>query len=146
MSSMKIPLFAALLLAPLHSAALSQSRQAACYRYDSDSAALSGRVIRRVYPGRPNYESVKAGDEPDTVFVLQLLKPLCTAASPDHDAHTVREVQLYFSRDDAAAIRTLCGKSATFHGTLTGAVWGWHHLPVLFHVRLPRRRSAAHAV
>ena len=144
---MSISLVALLLLPPTFAAASAPSPGLACYRYDSDSAALSGRVVRRVYAGRPNYESVKTGDRPDTVFVLQLEKPVCTLATSNFQARAmVREVQLYFSSDDESAIRNLRGKAATLHGTLTGAVWGWHHLPVLLHVRMPRSRSGAHAV
>ena len=117
---------------------------ASCYRYDADSVALAGRVERRVYPGRPNYESTKRGDEPDTVFVLRLARPLCVATSSDHEGHRgIREVQLYYSAEDAAAIRALRGKSTLMKGTLLAAAWGWHHLPVLLHVRLPRIRASS---
>jgi len=55
--------------------------QRACYRYERDSVEARGQVVRRVSPGRPKYEDVKRGDEPDTVYVLQLVSPLCTLAS-----------------------------------------------------------------
>lgn len=53
----------------------------ACYAYDRDTLSLTGVVIRRVYPGRPNYESVEAGDAPDTVYVLRIPKAVCLEAS-----------------------------------------------------------------
>ena len=122
-------------------------RAAPCYRYDSDSVVLKGHVVRRVYPGRPNYESVKAGDEPDTVFVLQLDRPLCTTATEIHEARkNVREVQLYFSKADAPAVRALRGRPAVLRGTLEGAVWGWHHLAVLLHLHMPPVRVGPRAV
>jgi hypothetical protein len=41
----------------------------------------------------------------------------------------------------------LVGKPVTIRGTLEGWAFGWHHLPVLLHVRLPRASSIrAHAV
>jgi hypothetical protein len=97
---MSVSLLALLLLPPAFTAASPPSPRLACYRYDSDSAALSGHVVRRVYAGRPNYQSVQAGDQADTVFVLQLEKPLCTVATSDFPARAaVREVQVYFSGD-----------------------------------------------
>jgi hypothetical protein len=120
---------------------------AVCYRYESDSLTLTGNVVRKVFPGRPNYESVKAGDAPDTVYVLQLARPLCTASTKEFDGKpAVREVQLYFAKEDASTISDMRGKSASLRGTLTGAVWGWHHLPVLFQVRVPKPRPVSDAV
>jgi hypothetical protein len=126
------------ILALLAHADTAEAQAARCLRYDRDTVALSGRVERRIYPGRPNYESIRDGDQPDTVYVLRLSAPLCTMASPDFEARThVREVQLYFDREDVAGVRALRGRSTMLRGTLTGAVWGWHHLPVLFEIRLP---------
>lgn len=43
-------------------------QQPTCLAYEADTVSPSGRLGRRVYPGRPNYESLRAGDQPDTVF------------------------------------------------------------------------------
>jgi hypothetical protein len=127
-----------LLVAAVLASVAAQPQANTCYRFEADSVALAGRVIRRVYPGRPNYESVKAGDEPDTVFVLQLERPLCTRASDLGEARKdVREVQLYFSKDDARMVRVLRGRSVVLRGTLQEGIWGWHHLSVMLHVRIP---------
>ena len=134
------------ILALLAHAGAAEAQAPRCHRYERDTVVLSGRVERRVYPGRPNYESVRAGDEPDTVYVLRLNAPLCTTATQEFEARAgVRDVQLYFAREDAAGVRALRGRSATLRGTLTGAVWGWHHLPVLLEVRFPRARPGAPA-
>jgi hypothetical protein len=134
-----LPFLIVMLLPP----ATSSRSPRPCYEYESDSVALRGTVIRRVYPGRPNYESVQHGDEPDTVFVLRLITPICTLASGESDAaRNVREVQLYFSKEELSTIRRWLGKEQTVRGTLQGWVWGWHHLPVLLRVRLPLPASA----
>jgi hypothetical protein len=109
-----------------------------CHRYERDTVSVSGHVMRRVYPGRPNYESVRAGDAPDTIYSLRLDAPMCITASSEFTAHAeVREVQLYFRQAEAATIRELAGRRTTLRGTFTGAVFGWHHVPVLFRVRFP---------
>jgi len=38
---------------------------------------LAGKVLREVYPGRPNFESVKKGDEKETGWFLIFEKPIC---------------------------------------------------------------------
>ena len=127
--------------------AIGADQRGSCYRFEADSVALSGHVVRRVYPGRPNYESTKTGDEPDTVFVLQLRRPLCIRGDDRGQARKdVREVQLFFSKEDASAIHNLRGQSAILRGTLQEAEWGWHHLPVLLHVRFPTIKSGHRAV
>jgi hypothetical protein len=109
-----------------------------CYVYDRDTVSLSGKTAWRVYAGRPNYESVKDGDQPDTVVVLQLSNTICLVASPDHDAEKdVREVQLIVPEKDFRSVIKQPGTRLTLKGTLTGAVFGWHHLDVLFETRLP---------
>ena len=108
---------------------------------------LAGRLARRVYPGPPNYESVAAGDAPDTVLVLRLDRPACTRASREFAARAgVREVQLLVSRSEFERAGHMLGQRVVLRGTLEGAVWGWHHLPVLLATRLPAApasRSAA---
>jgi len=112
------------------------SSVAGCYQYEHDTIAVRGTVVRRVYPGRPNYASVKRGDEPDTVYVLRLRTPLCTAKSDAGEAREkVEEVQLYFSMTEASAVKRMNGKKVLLHGTLEEWKLGWHHLPVLLHVR-----------
>jgi hypothetical protein len=109
-----------------------------CDRYMQDTVALAGRLTWRVYAGRPNYESVASGDQPDTVIVLRLDRPLCTQASETWDAHVdVSEVQLVLPADDFRAALHLRDAHFVLHGFLRGADWGWHHLAVLFHTRLP---------
>ena len=42
----------------------------ACLRYQPDTVAIAGLLTRKTFPGRPNYESVKEGDGPETGFYL----------------------------------------------------------------------------
>jgi len=48
---------------------------AECMNYEPDAVSLTGKIIRKTFPGRPNYESIKAGDEPETYWILISDKP-----------------------------------------------------------------------
>lgn len=39
---------------------------------DGDTVSLVGKVWRETFPGRPNYQSIEDGDEPETVWALTL--------------------------------------------------------------------------
>ncbi len=130
-------------------AAAAGGQQPTCLAYEADTVSLSGRLVRRVYPGRPNYESIRAGDEPDTVFVLRLRKPICLTQSGIYEAKSdVREIQLFLTEEDAGRARKLIGRDIELSGVLRGAEWGWHHLPVVFWAKLPTpaRRQVASSV
>ena len=139
-----------LLLVALLAASLPASAAAPpCARFVADTVALRGHVERRVYPGRPNYASVAAGDVPDTVFVLRLTRPVCGQASATDTTHAhIREVQLELERGETAIATGLLGQEVTLRGTLQQWEWGWHHLPVLLRgsfggTRRPRAPSRA---
>jgi len=114
------------------------SAPAGCVAYDSDTVSLAGRVIRRVYAGRPGYESVARGDEPDTVLVLVLDGPLYPVTT-SFSRLTIASVKFNCTSPAKRFLSTLgqLGSRMTLRGTIEGAVWGWHHLPVVFHTRLP---------
>jgi len=38
---------------------------------------LSGQLERHVYPGPPNYESIRRGDRAETAYILVLDRPVC---------------------------------------------------------------------
>jgi hypothetical protein len=131
--SLMLPATQPLAAAPLGS-------PAECHAYGADSVTVSGRLVRRVYPGRPNYESVTSGDRPDTVLVLRLDRPLCTRDSAEHRGRArVAEVQLYLTAADFRAALSATGQHLTLRGVLLGADFGWHHLPVLLRAPLPAR-------
>ncbi|MBK8246697.1 MAG: hypothetical protein IPK85_04780 [Gemmatimonadetes bacterium] len=116
---------------------------APCIALETDSVRLEGQVIARVYPGRPNYESLAKGDEPDSVIVLRVTRPVCVRhGSADRSVRTnVRELQLFLTREDFLKARSLVGRAVTLSGTIAEAVWGWHHLPFLFHTSLRHAAS-----
>ncbi len=89
-----------------------------CLSYGAN-AVLSGRVETRDYPGPPNYRDVAAGDQKQTVFLLQLDAPICTTAGGGETAERdVAELQLAFdwtsSRSTAAYQAVASGAGARF--------------------------------
>jgi len=111
-----------------------------CLRYEPDTVALTGMLTRKVFPGRPNYESVKDGDEPETGFYLELAVPVCTVASPDSANNNngalqdVRLVQLVLDAAGYARLRPQLGHQTTLRGTMFAAFTGHHHAPLLLQV------------
>src|SRR5829696_4281477 len=51
-----------------------------CLPYEPVSVKLTGKTFLKVFPGRPNYESIKEGDEPEPAWLLHLAKPICVRA------------------------------------------------------------------
>lgn len=52
-----------------------------CLEYEPKVISLSGTLVRETHPGRPNYESIAGGDEPETIWVLRLKEAICVLAS-----------------------------------------------------------------
>jgi hypothetical protein len=109
-----------------------------CFDYDPPGPAVSltGKLRSQVYPGPPNFESIKNGDSRETVIILTLVRPVCTNRSSDDPAeNNIREVQLVVTHDaDWKTIRQLKGKKAVVTGTLFHAMTGWHQTSVLIYV------------
>jgi hypothetical protein len=68
---------------------------AQCLEYDPRPVSLAGTIVRKTYPGRPNYESLKKGDEPETIWIIQLFEAICVSANDENEAESSqRQVQL----------------------------------------------------
>jgi hypothetical protein len=111
-----------------------------CLRYEPDTVAIAGILTRKTFPGRPSYESVKEGDEPETGFYLEVPIPVCTIASPDSASdnngslHDIRLVQLVLDSAGYARLKPRLGRQVTLRGTLFAAFTGHHHAPMLLRV------------
>jgi len=111
-----------------------------CLSYEPSVVRLTGTIIRKTFPGPPNYESVEQGDSPEVAWLLVLSKPICVekdAKDPDLNPaqKDIRKIQLVF-RDSTAYKnqKDLVGKGVIARGTLFGAHTGHHHTPVLLTV------------
>ncbi|GAB6844109.1 hypothetical protein JCM2811A_31110 [Methylorubrum rhodinum] len=105
-----------------------------CLLY-ANRIGLAGRLIRRTYPGPPNYESVARGDRPETVLVLALTKPACMAEDKtDRDGTSpaiarITEVQLAATTRDLGGIKP--GRALRVTGQAFAAHTGHHHTPII---------------
>lgn len=112
-----------------------------CLSYEPATVTLKGTVSRKTFSGPPNYESVEAGDQPETYWVLRLTKPLCVKGKgddgqdPDDQPESgVADIQLNLNEDQYAKYRNLVGKEVTVTGSLSHAFTGHHHTAVLLTV------------
>ncbi len=93
-------------------------------------------VRRVVFPGRPNYESIKDGDGPEPYWVLFLSEAICVDEDPTSEINraetNVKKLQL--NVDSYERYRGSLEKNATVRGSLTHRITGHHHTEVLMNV------------
>lgn len=90
---------------------------------------LTGHLVKRVFPGPPDYESVTSGDEPITRWYLQLPWPTCFA-----EYRHLTRFQLALTPQEAGRYRQLLGKQITVKGTLEEGVPGRHTTSLVVNV------------
>src|SRR5215471_16803814 len=114
--------------------AKSQSKQP-CLDYGPAEVRLTGTIVRKTYPGPPEYESVRKGDAPERYWLLVLSRPICTnEGRPNFDPayKNVRTLQLVFDSENAyKKYRVLLGKQVIATGTLFGGINIHHKTRVL---------------
>jgi Domain of unknown function (DUF4431) len=113
-----------------------------CLPYEPAVVELTGRVERQTFPGRPNYESIEAGDEPETYWILHLSEPACTRQDDEAERNLTR-MQLLLSAEQYDAYRPLLGQGVVARGTLMEAVTGHHHTAAMLRVQSLHASAAA---
>ena len=107
----------------------------ACLQYHPAVVSLTGTLERRTYPGRPDYESIKKGDEPETHFYMKLRRSVCTSGNPQspdaYPQHDVNLVQLVLEPAGYRQLRPKLGRNVTLRGLLYAQHTGHHHAPLL---------------
>lgn len=128
-------------LFPFGSSLIHGASHSTHFRYEPAVVELRGRLETRVYPGPPNYESVKKGDIAETIWLAQLptpIKVLDDGKDPTSFNETegnIKEVQLViYQRKNEQTLEPLVGKTFRFTGTLFHAHTGHHHLKILMEV------------
>lgn len=101
---------------------------------------LGGALIRKTFPGPPNYQSVKKGDAPETSWFLDLTEEVCIdedKAEPDLNPKQsgIHEIQLVLRPEQYQQHKRIMGKKVAATGTLFGEHTAHHHTPVLLTVR-----------
>jgi hypothetical protein len=120
------------------------SAAAQCLEYEPKVVRLSGVIVRETHPGRPNYESIANGDEPETIWVLKLKKAICVLASDDInvEADSEKEIQLVLEAEQYRRYRRLLGQRVNVSGKLFHSHTGHHHKTLLFKTDEIRRQPA----
>lgn len=118
-----------------------------CLEY-GPTVTLTGTLRSKVFPGPPNYESIKRGDRAETAIILSLATPICTAAGNPAEfvdvAETdIRDLQLVITKpSDWKLVKRLVGnKPVVVTGTLFHSHTGHHRTKVLLTVAELKSKS-----
>ena len=127
------------LLVSLSGTRISQLEPAGCRSYEPAVVTLHGSLIRKTFPGPPNYSDIHKGDRAETYFLLNLDSPICLdvdKSAPDlrPNQKNVRTVQLILEEGTYERFKPLLGKEVVARGSLLAAHTGHHHTPVLLTV------------
>ena len=127
------------LLVSLSGTRISQLEPAGCRSYEPAVVTLHGSLIRKTFPGPPNYSDIHKGDRAETYFLLNLDSPICLntdKSDPDlrPSQKNVRTVQLVLEEGTYELVKPLLGKKVVASGSLFTAHTGHHHTPVLLTV------------
>ena len=109
-----------------------------CLEY-GPTVSLTGTLRSQVFPGPPNYESIKRGDRKETAIILTLVARACTTGNDPQGVDVpetgLREMQLVVTKDAYwKTVRRLMGKRAIVTGTLFHAHTGHQRTKVLVDV------------
>jgi hypothetical protein len=127
------------LLVSLSGSRISQLEPAGCRSYEPAVVTLHGSLIRKTFPGPPNYSDIHKGDRAETYFLLNLDSPICfdmDKSDPDlrPSQKNVRTVQLVLEEGMYERFKLLLGKEVVARGSLFAAHTGHHHTSVLLTV------------
>ena len=115
---------------------LANSVVASCLEYEPNIIEVSGTLVREIYPGRPNYESIINGDESVTVWVLKLKASVCVVESDEinikEDNET--EIQLVLDQNQYKKYQSLIGSSVSVTGKLFHSHTGHHYKRLLLNI------------
>ncbi len=111
-----------------------------CFHFEPAPASLVGKLVRKTFPGPPNYENIKAaGDRAETYWFVELREPICLAGTPrdeprPQDVNDLKLVQLLLVHNEYKTHGQFVGKIVQATGTFTAGISGHHHTPVLLQV------------
>ncbi|WP_129776461.1 DUF4431 domain-containing protein [Peristeroidobacter soli] len=80
---------------------------------------IAGTIVRQTHAGPPDYESVTKGDEPRTVWVLQLDERICVEANRSYPREPLQlEIELALTPEQYRQYRALLGQKVRVSGEL----------------------------
>lgn len=95
----------------------------------SESVELKGTIQKMVFPGPPNYLSIKSGDAPEKVNVLVLPQTKCKAY--ENHFFYVQLIQLVGLE---SKVESYAGREVFIQGKVFWAETGHHHTPIMLSV------------
>lgn len=112
------------------------AQAADCHAFETETVTLTGTLYPDTFPGPPNYEDVTQGDEAEVGFYLALPQPLCMTANDEFEVSSDQRLdylQLILDQKGYDQLRPylLSEGHITLKGTITGALTGHHHTPLL---------------
>jgi hypothetical protein len=111
-----------------------------CLKYSPAVITLKGTLRSHVFPGPPNYESIKRGDRKERAIILMLAAPTCTISNDppqglDDPETNLREMQLVVTKSAHwKFVERRLGKRVVVTGTLLHGHTGHHRTKVLIGV------------
>jgi hypothetical protein len=117
------------------SLSICDAARAECWSYDGTTTA-QGILFQETFPGPPNYESIEAGDRPETFWFVALDMPACVAADPAGQAlspvvGSVERIQLIVTTEQYRDHASKVGHHVVVSGRLFSAITAHHKSPVL---------------
>ena len=111
-----------------------------CLSYEPAVAKFSGRLVRKAFPGPPEYKSTRTGDKAEIFWLLRLDRPICVSEDKDQpDSNParadIRELQLVVPNGFYPRYRSLVGQHVSISGTLFGEHTIHHRTSVLLTVK-----------
>jgi Domain of unknown function (DUF4431) len=142
----KTPIRFFTLLLLLFATSIYAAAQENCLSYEPDTVELSGTISRKTLPGPPNYESIRKGDKPETLWILHLDRPICVTGNTDdvnEPERNVTDLQLVLDEKQYAQVRKFTGQRIrlTMTGTLFHAHTAHHRTSVLLAVKGIKQNS-----
>ncbi|HEX2640592.1 MAG TPA: DUF4431 domain-containing protein [Pyrinomonadaceae bacterium] len=120
--------------------AIAPSAFGRCLKTEPNPVRLDGVVYRKEFPGPPNYQSIREGDDRMRYWILRLNKETCVEGD-DFDntrIQNVRDIQLVFADDSFyKKYRALVKRRSRFRvaGTLFHQQSGYHVTKILISVK-----------
>lgn len=114
------------------------ARSEECLSYEPAKVKITGTIVRETFPGPPNYESIKGGDEIETFCILKPGKPVCVNGKEGDDLDisetNVKALHMVFMESDCYRYRSLWYKKVSVSGMLYHGFNAHHRSRVLLKV------------
>lgn len=117
---------------------LKEPKSQVTYYYGPEPSTLTGTIRTVTFPGPPNYDSIKSGDEAEHCWILFLDKPVSVLPKKESKEYfedplqKVQKIQLVIHSD--LKLKVIKNHHVRITGTFFSAHTGHHHTEVLMEV------------